>query len=391
MSSKSSSDFGGVVIAAPVSVAYARYSSEPADWYFAQCLRAMLRASGLDKAEIDGLAASSFTLAPNPVASLALSLGISPGWLEAVPFGGASAVMALRRAARAVQAGDASVVACIGADSNPADGFKDIISGFSVASNDAVFPYGAGGPTMPFAHVTRQYMDATGSSRDDFGRLCVAQRDNAGRCEHALLRKPITLDDYLSAPAISEPFHKLDLVMPCAGAEGFLVLREAHAKALRIPYARILSVVERHNAYPNEHPVLRGGWLLECERLYASAGCQPDDIDVVATYDDCPAIVFMQLEGLGFCAQGQARHLVRDRDLRLGGDFPLNTSGGQLGCGQAGAAGGYLGLVEVLRQVSQQAHGRQVQGARRGAVSGYGMAVYDRCLGSGATLLEGAW
>jgi len=384
-------DFRGVAIVAPTSVGYARYSSQPADAYFAACLREMLRATGLDKQEVDGLSASTFTLTPNPVASLSMSLGLSPRWLEAVPFGGASGVMALRRAARAVQSGDASVVACIGADCNPRDGFRGIVTAFSVASIDAVRPYGDAGPTMPFAHVTRQYMDATGATREDFGRLCVAQRFNASHCEHALLRQPTTLEDYLAAPPIAEPLHKLDLVMPCAGAEGMLVMTEKHAQTLGLPYARVRAVVERHNAYPGEVPVLRGGWEHEREDLYSQAGCTPMDIDVVAAYDDCPAVVFMQLEGLGLCGSGDARLLVRDHDLRFCGDLPVNTSGGQLGCGQAGAAGGFLGLVEVVRQVTQQAIGRQVPQARIGAVAGYGMAVYDRCLGTGVAILEGSW
>jgi len=202
-----SADFSGVALVAPASVGYTRYSTDGAGAFFARCLLAMVRQAGLDKQEVDGLSASSFTLAPDPVAALSISLGLSPRWLEAVPFGGASAVMALRRAARAVQAGDATVVACIGADGNPRGGFEDLASSFSVASIDAVAPYGNAGPSMPFAHVTRQYIDATGATRADFGRLCVAQRFNASHCAHALLRQPMTLDEYLAAPAICDPLH----------------------------------------------------------------------------------------------------------------------------------------------------------------------------------------
>ena len=72
------------------------------------------------------------------------------------------------------------------------------------------------------------------------------------------------------------------------------------------------------------------------------------------------------------------------------GDFPLNTSGGQLSVGQAGAAGGYLGLVEALRQLTGQALGAVVPDARIGLVSGFGMINYDRGLCSGAALLASA-
>ncbi|WP_454874663.1 thiolase family protein [Paraburkholderia xenovorans] len=381
--------YAGVVLAVPVTTGYVRYSTEEADWYIARCLGQLISRSGLDKQEIDGLAVSSFTLAPDPVAALSRSLGLSLRWLESVPFGGASGVLALRRAARAVQANDADVVACIGADSHPRGGFSDLVRQFSWASMDAVFPYGAAGPSMPFAHMTSQYMNATGATSDDFGKLCVSQRYNASAFAGALLGTPITLDDYLAARPVAEPLRKLDVVMPCAGAEGFLVMSEKRAQALGLPYAHIRAVVERHNAYPDDYMILRGGWAQEAERLYSEAAVSPADVDVVATYDDYPAVVFMQLEGLGFCAQGEAAQLVRERDFTFNGDFPHNTNGGQLGCGQAGAAGGYLGLVEILRQVTGQAGDNQVADAKVGLASGYGMAIYDRCLATGAAVIEG--
>src|SRR3546814_6761894 len=73
-------------------------------------------------------------------------LGMSPRWLDHIPTGGASGVMALRRAARAVQAGDADIVACIAGDANYVDSFRHTLSQFSRFAQDAVYPYGAGGP-----------------------------------------------------------------------------------------------------------------------------------------------------------------------------------------------------------------------------------------------------
>lgn len=82
-------------------------------------------------------------------------------------------------------------------------------------------------------------------------------------------------------------------------------------------------------------------------------------------------------------------HFVSDHALRFIGDFPHNTNGGHLGCGQAGAACGFLGLVEVLRQVTRHAGERQVPDACIGMASGYVMPIYDRCVVSGAAILEG--
>jgi acetyl-CoA acetyltransferase len=97
----------------------------------------------------------------------------------------------------------------------------------------------------------------------------------------------------------------------------------------------------------------------------------------------------MQLEDLGFCEKGQAAQFVRGHTLTTDGSFPVNTSGGQLSVGQAGAAGGFLGTTEALRQLTGAAGGTAVPEARIGLVSGFGMINYDRGLCCGAAILAG--
>jgi acetyl-CoA acetyltransferase len=110
-------------------------------------------------------------------------------------------------------------------------------------------------------------------------------------------------------------------------------------------------------------------------------------VDFVQTYDDYPVISMMQLEDLGFCSKGEGPQFVRAHTLTNDGTFPHNTSGGQLSVGQAGAAGGFLGLVEALRQLTDQPLGSKVPDAQACVVSGFGMINYDRGLSSGAAVL----
>jgi len=374
----------------PVTVPYVRYSIRAAHWWLARALSLLLKESGLEKDDVDGLTVSSFTLAPDTAIGLTQHLGLSPRWLDHIPLGGASGVVALRRAARAVQAGDADVVACIGADTNHVDSFRLTLANFSQFARDAVYPYGAGGPNASFAFLTAYYMRQHGAAREDFGKLCVAQRANALKYPHALFKKPLTLEEYLSARPIAEPLHLFDCVMPCAGAEAFLVLSEHRAKALGVQYVRLKGTIERHNAFASDPVQMRAGWALDRDDLYRQAGAAPQDMDFVETYDDYPVISLMQLEDLGFCGKGEGPAFVRKHTFTHDGSFPLNTSGGQLSVGQAGAAGGFLGMVEAIRQLTGAAGGRQVNGAKLGLVSGFGMINYDRGLGSGAVVLEKA-
>ena len=379
--------YDGVVLAAPVSVPYVRYSIRSAHWWLARAVARLLQISSLEKDDIDGLTVSSFTLAPDTAIGLTQHLGLSPRWLDHIPLGGASGVVALRRAARAVQSGDAEIVACIAGDTNHVDSFRLTLANFSQFARDAVYPYGAGGPNASFAFLTAYYMRLHGAEPRDFGKLCVAQRANALKYPHALFRKPLSLEEYLSARPIAEPLRLFDCVMPCAGAEAFLVLRQDRAEKLGLPYARLLAAIERHNAFSSDPVQTRAGWALERDALYAQAGCGPQDMDFLQTYDDYPVISFMQLEDLGFCAKGEGAAFVRRHSFTWDGDFPLNTCGGQLSAGQAGAAGGFLGMVEAIRQLTGQARERQVKDAKLGMVSGFGMINYDRGLGSGAAVL----
>ncbi|WP_394658243.1 thiolase family protein [uncultured Novosphingobium sp.] len=382
--------YDDVVVCAPVTVPYERYSTQTAHWWAGKALRALSQATGLERDAIDGFCFASFSAGPDTAVGMIQHLGLSPRWLDHLPTGGASGVMALRRAARAVQCGDAEVVACVAADTNQLDSFRKTLANFSRFSQDAVYPYGFGGPNATFALITDNYMRQYGVTREDFGKLCVAQRQNARSNPLALQRGDLTLEAYLKARPISDPVHLYDCVMPCAGAEAFLVTTAEVAERLGLQTVRVLSTIERHNAYPDDLVQWRGGWAMDVDDLWRMAGIGPQDIDTLQVYDDYPVIVAMQLEDLGFCAKGDVAQFIRRTNFGIDGDLPLNTNGGQLSAGQAGAAGGFQNMTEGLRQILRQPLGGQVPNARRSLVSGFGLVNYDRGVCTAAALLEAA-
>ena len=138
--------YDGVVVAAPVTIPYRRYSTNSAHWWIGRALHGLVMGANIKPKDIDGLVVSSFTIGPDTAVGLTQHFGLSPRWLDHVPFGGASGVVALRRAARAVQAGDADIVACVGADTNHVDSFRQTLGSFSNFARDASYPYGSGGP-----------------------------------------------------------------------------------------------------------------------------------------------------------------------------------------------------------------------------------------------------
>src|SRR6201997_467126 len=152
-------------MAAPVTIPYARYSIESAQWWIGRALGALVAQAGIKASDIDGLCVSSFTMGPDSGIGLTQHFGLCVRWLDTIPLGGASAIAALRRAARAVQARDADIVACVAGDTNHVDSFRKMLSTFSRFAQDAVYPYGSGGANASFALITKHYMNSYGAKR----------------------------------------------------------------------------------------------------------------------------------------------------------------------------------------------------------------------------------
>src|SRR6201987_3261741 len=170
--------YDGIVACLPVTIPYRRYSTNSAQWWLGRALHALTKRARLRPADIDGFAVSSFTMGPDTAIGLTQHFGLSPRWLDHIALGGASGIVALRRAARAVQAGDAEFVACVAGDTNHVDSFRKTLANFSRFAQDAVYPYGSGGANASFALITKNYMNAYGVKREDFGKICVAHREN---------------------------------------------------------------------------------------------------------------------------------------------------------------------------------------------------------------------
>ena len=361
VSAGGSRDYSDLALVAPVTVPYVRYSIRSAHWFVAQALARLLKASKLDKSDIDGLSVGSFSLAPDTAIGLTQHLGLTVRWLDHIPLGGACGIVALRRALRAVQAGDADVVACIGADTNHVDSFRQSLGSFSVFARDAVFPYGSGGPNASFAFLTSYYMR---KFRRDARGLRQAVRRSA-RQRARLPARPVQKDAHArgvsgrAADRRSDPPVRLRHALrrrrgvsghdpPArAGARPALCDACAPPASATTPFPRI--------------PIqMRGAGSSIGIVCMAAPASSPADIDFVQTYDDYPVMSVIQLEDLGFCAKGEGAEFIRRHSFTTDGSFPLNTSGGQLSVGQAGCAAGFLGLVESIRQLTDRNLARAV-------------------------------
>ena len=381
--SKPSSDIGILGYAESV---YEKKTSRTLISMLAEVARKAVASAGLKREDIDGIAVCSFVLPPDNAVTLAEQLGIPISWGYFGTAGGAGPVASVLNAARTIEVGQAHNVLCLAADNYDVSGHYRLMDFFNKALINYGTPNGFGGANGLFGIVQRKHMEIYGTRREQLGRIAVGQRASARLNENALLRKPMTIEDYLNCRVIADPIRLYDCVLPCAGADAVVVGaldRSPTGKGIRI-----LAGFEQHNHPAGEIAPLRGGWELCRDRLWADAGYGPFDMHFVQAYDDYPIMVAIQLEDHGFCRKGEVGRFLADRTFSFDGTFPLNTNGGQLSCGQAGAAGGMIGLVEAVRQLRGEAGPFQLSNASRGLVSGYGMVGYGHGLSSSSIVLE---
>jgi len=370
--------------AAIVGAAETPYSRHPPEGTTTESLLAdafvrVLASTGIRRDEVDGLGVASFTLVPDRAIDLAWKLGVRPRWLMDDGNGGASGIQLLQHAMRAIDAGDATTIVLLSGDHFDRDSFRMLVDNYNRTTAQYLAGIPHGGPNALFAMLTRQQMDAHGLEREDYGRLVVAQRRWAGLNPGAVYREPLTLDDYLASPVVAEPLHRLDCVPVVSGADALVVTAAAHGVGIRALRAL-------HNHDGQEGDGLRTGIAELADDLWRDAGAGPDDVDLVSVYDDYPAMALAQLADLGFAPDGDLRAFLRRRVEEQ--QLPLNTSGGQLSAGQAGAAGGMIGLVETVVQLLGRAGPRQVDAARLAVVTGYGMVLYRYGACANAVVLE---
>lgn len=337
--------------------------------------------AGLRLEDVDGLGISSFSLAPDHAIDLAWRLGLSLRWVMEDPHGGASALNLLQHAVRAVEAGDASVVVLVAGDNLRSPGaFESLTDNYNVATRTSLAPLDFGGPNALFAMVTKQHMARTGLTETDYAQVPLAQRRWATANPKAVYRSPLTMEEYLAARVVTDPLRTFDCVPIVAGADAVVVRADSGAGS-----ARVTAIAAAHNP---DHQRGDGTWTGHRDLaadLWDRVGLGPDDIDVIGVYDDYPVMVVEQLHDLGFAPDGDLARLLH---TRIAKGWAVNTSGGQLSAGQAGAAGGMHLLVEAATQLLGRAGRRQVDSARTALVTGYGMTLYRYGACANAAVLE---
>ncbi|MAG30668.1 MAG: acetyl-CoA acetyltransferase [Deltaproteobacteria bacterium] len=333
-----------------------------------RAILAALDDAGLPPEKLDGLA--TFRVGDSVLpAIVAQTLGLRDLRYYVDQFGGGSVSHSIvGQAALAIHAGIADYVVCYRA-LNARSEFR--MGGTGRPLVDAVetqyqAPYGYFVPPQQFAMAARTHMEKYGTTEAQLGKVAVTQRAHAADNERAMMREPISLDDYLASRWVVEPFRLFDCCLETDGAVALVVTSAERARDLRKPPVLISGAAwgSGQTLYSNQQPdTTRSAAADVAPRLYAMAGVGPTDIDVAQIYDCFTYSVIVQLEDYGFCEKGEGGPFVESGATAAGGPIPVNTHGGFL---SEGYVHGLNHVYECVSQLRGEAGVRQVEGAEVG-------------------------
>jgi acetyl-CoA acetyltransferase len=328
----------------------------------AEAARAALADAGLAPSDVDGMV--TFSMDSNAEIAVARELGVPElRYFGRIPYGGGAACATVQHAAMAVATGAADVVVCYrafnersGSRFGRVQAAAAAMAGSAGIDNGWHYPMGLGTPAAMVAMFARRYMHEYGATSEDFGRVAVAMRRHAATNPNAWFHgRPITLEEHQASRWIVEPLHLLDCCQESDGAVALVVTGADRARDLAHRPAVIAAAAQGSGAdqftmtsYYRDDLAGLPEMGLVARQLWRQAGLRPSDVRLAVLYDHFTPFVLVQLEELGFCGRGEARHLVADGGIELDGTLPVNPHGGQLG---EAYIHGMNGIAEAVRQL----------------------------------------
>jgi len=352
----------------------------------AQGITRALDDCGLALKDVDGLISSCTQSRTSPL-NLAEYLGISPAFIDGTIIGGSSFMFQVQHAMAALQLGLCNVAVIAYGSTQRSIGRQNA----SVREiNPYETPYRPFLPSTAYALAASRHMHEFGTTREQMAEVAVAARQWALKNPVAWEKKPLTVEEVLSARMVSYPFTVRDICLVTDGGGAIVMVSPERSKSLKKKPVYVLGQGQ-HITHANisSMPDLTVTGALESGRqAYAMAGLAAKDIDVIELYDAFTINTILFLEDLGFCKKGEGGAFVSGGRIAPGGALPVNTNGGGLSYCHPGMYGLFL-LIEAVRQLRGECGDRQVKGADTAIAHGNGGVLSSQStviLGSEATL-----
>ena len=304
------------------------------------------------------------------------SLGIPDKPASSIEAACASGASAFREAYVNVAGGFADAYLAVGVEK--VSNIDSITAtGYFAYASDYVYE-GACGASFPglYATLARAHMRKHGTTEEDLARVAVQNHENALLNPKAHLKKRITVEDVLRSTVVSTPLKMFDACPFSDGASAAIVTTREIAERLGAPLVRIAGVGRAGSvaALPDRTDLTSlSGTKVAARQALTQAGLALDDVDFFEVHDCFTIAELVAMEDLGLAEPGKAAAMVRDGQTAIGGERPVNASGGLKAKGHPVAATGLGQVHELHMQITGKVGGpRQLRGAKVGLAHNVG-------------------
>ena len=337
-----------------------------------EAIRKALNDAGIEKDAVDALyvkcPTSKFEMMYGQ--KIAEAIGLQPRIGGVWDSGGSSNVIMISQAIMAIEAGQCEIAVVTFAD-NPKSGSA---AGYSYPRGEDAL-YGWFAVLSSYAMIARRHMGELGTPREALGAVAVAARRHGAQNPNAQLRKPLALDEYMDMPPMVAPFCRDDCTLVSDGAAAVVVMSTERARKMGVPKpVPVLGFGFGQTSWDvTQRPDMTSTQAkVAGETAFKMAGLRPKDMDVAQIYDCFTITALMTLEDYGFARKGQIADFVKGGNIEIGGELPMNTSGGLLS--ETGMPGMQL-IHEGVRQMRGDAT-LQVKGAKHCIISNQGGVMH---------------
>jgi acetyl-CoA acetyltransferase len=352
----------------------------------AQGIQRALADCGLHLRDVDGLICAT---TQSRTSGLALSeyLGVSPAFIDTTILGGSSFMFHVAHAQAALELGLCKVAVIAYGSTQRTVGRRQA----SVREyNPYETPFRPFLPATAYALAASRHMHQYGTTREQLAAVAVAAREWALLNPAAWEKKPLTVDEVLSARMVSYPFTVRDCCLITDGGGAVIMTTAERARSLKKPPVYVLGCGQAitHANISSMPDLTVTGALQSGRAAYEMARLSPGDIDVVELYDAFTINTILFLEDLGFCPKGEGGRFVSNGHIAPGGGLPVNTNGGGLSYCHPGMYGLLL-LIEVSRQLRRECDARQIADCETAIAHGNGGVLSSQSsviLGTQATI-----
>jgi len=221
------------------------------------------------------------------------------------------------------------------------------------------------------ALIFQQYCQKYGATHEDLELIAFKNHQNAAQNPKAYYyQRPVDLEKIKKSPVVAEPLTLMDCSLSVNGGAAAIVSKDkADVEVIGSGFATDYILT-----FEREDQTHFKATQLAAQKAFATAQATPDDIDVAEIHDAFTSVELISYEDLGFAKPGKGGELIRSGKINLGGQMPVNPSGGLKAKGHPISATGLAQIYEIVNQLRDRCGARQVKNAKIGLTHNIGGA-----------------